>query len=307
MRNLLLRVALAVFATSTATPDLFAGHFKFREQNHGKGDRVGAIADNECRAINFKKHSMFVNDEARSVRLSWVRPGTRLFVYDNPDGKRNDDWAEILVKSSDRDIVIDSFEQTRETAFYKITYHRKNGLDGKVSHIKVFPPMRGAQPATAKDRVFDALSRSFRQWNDKRGEAYQYQSGGSNYRIWLPEVSGRGNTVQVSLALEHIRGGGLGDDPGTVAFTLTKGRNGKWSIKTADAVVKFNNDKFDWTINAGGLGGAASAADIAAQLATGLFNTINIKLTRGRLNFKNVIKHNTERAVDAAIVALNTR
>lgn len=47
-------------------------------------------------ASNLKRESG-QNDEIRSVVLEYVPKGTKLTVYDNPDGKTNDDWATLGV------------------------------------------------------------------------------------------------------------------------------------------------------------------------------------------------------------------
>jgi hypothetical protein len=54
-------------------------------------------------------------------------------------------------------------------------------------------------------------------WNDKRGDASQYYSQNSRYRTWQPttEAGGDGG-LNVSFTIDHIRGGGEGDDHATI-------------------------------------------------------------------------------------------
>jgi hypothetical protein len=88
------------------------------------------------------------NDEARSLRIGKsVKQGAKIVVFDSPDGKTDDDYTTI-------DIVNRSFLQpegyclrTFEQSFdnpsansgIKVDHFRKNGLDGKVSRVRVIP------------------------------------------------------------------------------------------------------------------------------------------------------------------------
>ncbi|MQQ37553.1 PI-PLC X phosphodiestherase-like domain protein [Pseudomonas sp. SZ57] len=79
-------------------------------------------------------------DEVRSMELEGVRAGTRIELYDNPNGDRQDDFTIIDVKQSvpmGKRVRIDSFEGTTDTFYYRKLASRNNGLDGKVSRIKV--------------------------------------------------------------------------------------------------------------------------------------------------------------------------
>ncbi|RMU61009.1 hypothetical protein ALP25_04858 [Pseudomonas syringae pv. syringae] len=81
------------------------------------------------------------NDELKSMELEGVRAGTRIELYDNPNGDRQDDFTIIDVKQSipmGKRVRIDSFEGTSDTFYYRKLASRNNGLDGKVSRIKVF-------------------------------------------------------------------------------------------------------------------------------------------------------------------------
>ncbi len=71
-----------------------------------------------------------------------VRKGTRIRIFDSPDGDTNDDYTDIVVKKDieNMDIRVDSFERTFETEFLKVEYVRNNDLDGKVSRFEVHYP-----------------------------------------------------------------------------------------------------------------------------------------------------------------------
>ena len=63
--------------------------------------------------------------------------GTVIRVFDNPDGRREDDWTELRVKRDIASKVIDSFEQSLEDDDVSVTHHANNGLDGKISRLEV--------------------------------------------------------------------------------------------------------------------------------------------------------------------------
>ena len=88
------------------------------------------------------------NDEARSLRIAKrVNPRARIVVYDSPGGDTTDDYTVI-------DIIDRKFMQpegyclrTFENDFsnpnlnsgIQVDYIKKNGLDGKVSRVRVIP------------------------------------------------------------------------------------------------------------------------------------------------------------------------
>lgn len=114
------------------------GSFNFYAKNAGEQPQIGAIDDRPGQRYNLRDEvSMMQNDEARSVVLRDVRAGAILRLFDDPFGRRDDDWTEILVKQRVSELKIPSFELTFETDTVQISYHHWNGLDGKVSRIEV--------------------------------------------------------------------------------------------------------------------------------------------------------------------------
>lgn len=109
-----------------------SGSIIFYEGNGAKQDRVQAVSD-----LGGQSFRPVVNDEARSLRLENVRRNCVIFVYDDPRGRINDDWTAIRVKRFARNYVVRSFERSYEDEFVKVEYHRKNGLDGKVSYVGI--------------------------------------------------------------------------------------------------------------------------------------------------------------------------
>jgi hypothetical protein len=116
-----------------------SGEMKFYEGNDASQDRICTLSTEKSDYWHCKKHSGW-NDEARSVKLCNVRPGTKIYVYDDSDGKTDDDWTEIRVKRFSGKIIVKTFEKDRNDDKVWVDYHKDNGLDGKVSYIKVKPP-----------------------------------------------------------------------------------------------------------------------------------------------------------------------
>lgn len=77
------------------------------------------------------------NDEARSMRLINVKAGTKITVYDSKNGDTNDDYCIIRVKNQVSEIIINTFEQSKDNENVKVEFHGNNGLDGKVSYIRI--------------------------------------------------------------------------------------------------------------------------------------------------------------------------
>jgi hypothetical protein len=114
-----------------------AGTIDLYEGNGGSQNKIGTLTDRPGQNINLK-NSNIDNDEARSLVLNDVRPGALIRVYDDPRGRPSkDDWTEIHVKQGATQYTVSSFERTYEDDVVRVIFHRNNGLDGKVSHIKI--------------------------------------------------------------------------------------------------------------------------------------------------------------------------
>jgi len=127
--------------------DLKPGKMVFYEGNDATQDRLFTLSTDKSDSWDCKHSDACENDEARSVKLYHVKPGTRIYVYDSPEGSTDDDWTEILVKQyKSEEITINSFEEDRDDKEVSVDYHppppdgEKKNLDGKVSYIKVEPP-----------------------------------------------------------------------------------------------------------------------------------------------------------------------
>ncbi len=106
----------------------------------------GVFQSAEDAHVNCKTSSRCDNDEIKSVLLY---PGTKkhkaMRLYDDPGGSRSDDYTSIYrgVKDLDQPFCIRGLEHdtsSREAAQgITVNYHPNNGLNGKVSYIKIVP------------------------------------------------------------------------------------------------------------------------------------------------------------------------
>lgn len=108
------------------------GQIVFYEGNGGSQDICQTIDDGAGQDLRAEP-----NDEARSVKLLNVRQGCILSVFDHPGGNTNDDFCVITVKRSSPEYTVGTFERSYEDEYVHVSYARKNGLDGKVSRIRV--------------------------------------------------------------------------------------------------------------------------------------------------------------------------
>ncbi|MGK0150806.1 phosphatidylinositol-specific phospholipase C domain-containing protein [Pseudomonas putida] len=87
------------------------------------------------------------NDEMRSFSLSGVKKGTRITFFDSPSGDMQDDYAIVDIKRDigrDKLLKIKTFEQNvYNDNDYHMVWVKNNGLDGKVSRIKVETSVSG--------------------------------------------------------------------------------------------------------------------------------------------------------------------
>ncbi|MBO6826489.1 MAG: ricin-type beta-trefoil lectin domain protein [Sneathiella sp.] len=109
------------------------------EGNNCSQDIVGQFKSRERVSVNCKKDNRCPNDEARSILLQpWASP-SEVKVYDHPDGKTSDDWWHGYVANFDGPVCFSTFQKTSKRGYADGYFHKKNGLDGKVSRINVHP------------------------------------------------------------------------------------------------------------------------------------------------------------------------
>ena len=60
-----------------------------------------------------------------------------VWVFDSPSGNTADDFCVVHVKRSSPEYIVATFERSYEDDDVLVSYGRRNGLDGKVSRIRV--------------------------------------------------------------------------------------------------------------------------------------------------------------------------
>lgn len=85
------------------------------------------------------------NDKFRSMSINNVLPGTRIRVYDSPSASTGDDYSIITVNENYNGnyYCVDSFERSFNDSSVRQAFREKNGLDDKVSRIKIDFPDSG--------------------------------------------------------------------------------------------------------------------------------------------------------------------
>lgn len=112
----------------------------FYEGNQASQDVVCGIPGRVRIDINAQDDKLGCeNDEARSARIVNLPAGTRISVYDSPSGSTSDDYTTITLRRHIDDLVIPSFESNVDNADIEMIFRRHNGLDGKVSRIRIEP------------------------------------------------------------------------------------------------------------------------------------------------------------------------
>lgn len=117
--------------------------FTFWEGNNCTQDNLGSVPADQNGQWDLKASGAPIkNDEARSCTISNVAAGVVLELFDSADASKRDDWAEIHMLQPVSSMCIGTFEQNIDTPTISMTYHPSggivnNGLDGKVSNIKV--------------------------------------------------------------------------------------------------------------------------------------------------------------------------
>jgi hypothetical protein len=108
------------------------GRIIFYEGNGGSQNIVHSTNDDPGQDFQPNK-----NDEARSVQLLGVRAGALIQVYDSPSASETDDFCFIETKKRTTDYIVETFERSYEDDTVFVIYGRNNGLDGKVSRIRI--------------------------------------------------------------------------------------------------------------------------------------------------------------------------
>ena len=303
-------IATLISACSLQT---FAGNIEFYEKNNAGGKRVGTLSDTIDKSMNLKKQSGWDNDKIRSIRLNDVAQGTKIRLYDDPAGSEKDDWTEITVTASKANATISHLElgggSISYQTGYNLTWHKHNGLNGKVSHIQVIAPKVTIQPALLQDQIIKNIGSTSYYWNDKNGTAHHFVSNDAEYRFYQPKVTSQSNErVTVEFTLDHDRAGTEDDH---IVVTLpydmkTKkliSEDVKMSLKLGDEKWhQFATDIADLATNASDsrVAAAAHLAKLTGDIYMGIVGIEH----GGRENFMSVVQHKSIVVSNAVFDAL---
>ncbi len=108
------------------------GEIVFYEGSGGSQDIVQTVSDAPGQDFRPDK-----NDEIRSMRLLNVRAGAVISVFDHKRASKTDDFAVIQCKAPAPEYTVTTFERSYEDEYVIVSYGKRNGLDGKVSRIRV--------------------------------------------------------------------------------------------------------------------------------------------------------------------------
>jgi hypothetical protein len=106
------------------------------EGEDGLQTKVCDLVPNKSGSVSFSKTKACDNDEAKSAILFNLKRGYQFSVYDSPDCKTDDDYALITINRDINSVIVGSFENPVNNSDISVFFHRKNGLNGKVSCIK---------------------------------------------------------------------------------------------------------------------------------------------------------------------------
>ncbi|MDP0491548.1 MAG: hypothetical protein Q7Q71_10895 [Verrucomicrobiota bacterium JB023] len=143
----------------------------------------------------------------------------------------------------------------------------------------------------------DQLGQRLGGWNEKGDRAAEYESSGSKYRTWKPEVTAMlDGGIFISLRIDHLRGVFASDDHAILQVTLD--RHGNITEASSSMALQGKRITSD-AIRLGTTAGSSMVAiDKIAKVGTDLVADLSAKLLQeniaepGRVSFPAVISHN---------------
>jgi hypothetical protein len=130
------------------------GAIIFFDETGGKGSPAGVwTQDINPTIVYFKDDPGFRNDAAKSLVIVDMPQGTTIEVYDDPEGSRGDDWTEINAREPIRQYIVRSFEEDVDSDSIAVVYHRRNGLNGKVSRAVITTEIGTIEQGLSTDRA----------------------------------------------------------------------------------------------------------------------------------------------------------
>jgi hypothetical protein len=203
-------------------------------------------ADDNCKKRGACKGD---NDEARSVKIAkTVKPGAQIVVFDDPGGSQEDDSTVITIV--DRDFLEpegyclrtfeNSFDNPNSNSGIKVEYHRKNGLDGKISRVRVTasPPGSTSAPLSLSVRSATLVAAHSGQCMDVAGVSQepgapviQWPCHGGPNQLWSLGGS-QGSALVVTHSGQCMDVAGVSQEPGAsiIQWPCHGGANQAWAL-----------------------------------------------------------------------------
>jgi phosphatidylserine/phosphatidylglycerophosphate/cardiolipin synthase-like enzyme len=107
------------------------------EGNDGTQGLVCSNRRERFATIDFTADPYCNNDEARSLVLHDFPASKAIFLHDDSGGDAGDDWAVIVPKRDIAHATVGSFDRSFETDDFKLCAFPRDGLDGRVSRMRV--------------------------------------------------------------------------------------------------------------------------------------------------------------------------
>ena len=210
-------------------------------------------------SINFQSDSACDNDETRSLVLTNFPTDKVLIFYDDPGGSTGDDWTVIVPKRHLFRTVVSSYESSYENADVKVCHFHHNGLDGKVSRMRVGAPSEVAAVCPvgnvppSRNRTYTLSPAPASQYPDTGDELTDGNTATGTDWISAAGWLNANPTLTVDLGQSHD----------LTTFDLYVGNsygNGSYGVaRPASVAVQTSNDGVNWSA-AGSLSFVAEGA-----------------------------------------------
>jgi hypothetical protein len=136
-------------SNKVAPPETKAiAHIRFYDKDWGDGHNFCTVAIDKVPYTSTGNFFDCTNDEAQSVRLQDLPPGTTIALYDDPHCGDSDDYSIIRITKLMPNILVKNFGTAVHYTDWNMSVHRVNGIQGKVSCAEVDVP--GPNPAHVK-------------------------------------------------------------------------------------------------------------------------------------------------------------
>jgi len=201
------------------------------------GSSDGWLTGRSGSAVNLSANDAFDNDDAESMRLTNIKAGAIIRVFDSPSGSQQDDFVNVLVKTATGPaLCLPTFEFSQITPTLTTSYTSfGNDLDDAVSRIEVTSALIGNGSLCADINT-----------NDNSLQTFQCHMGPNQRWAYLVDETIRGLNGACLEALQSD----INTWPGVAAGSrsarvrvsaCTGGANQKWSVTKGNEIRLFGH------------------------------------------------------------------